>query len=266
MKKSGGILRQIKQVYSYYSDKRFTTISGTLVYFFLMSLAPFLFWLSLFFGKVEITTLTSLPILSAAQPLIQELQSSAAGATSGAGIILLATTLYSSTNFFFHLRRSGEIIYDSKFKKGGIKLRLYSLVLIAATLVLTVIAVSALVFGGRFLSVIFNATVTEFIIYAFAIAALIAVAVLLNIFICPYNIKLSQVLAGSLLTVLLWLVCGVGFAIYLIYASPARLYGKVASIIVFLLWCYLMMNSFVIGVIYNGRYAGILMSKNNFLK
>ena len=38
------------------------------------------------------------------------------------------------------------------------------------------------------------------------------------------------------------------------FANPERLYGRIASVIVFLLWCYLMMNSFVIGVIYNGRH------------
>ena len=37
---------RIIEVYRYYYEKRFTTGSGTLVYFFLMSLAPFLFRLA----------------------------------------------------------------------------------------------------------------------------------------------------------------------------------------------------------------------------
>lgn len=88
------------EVYRYYSDKRFTTVAGTLVYFFLMSLAPFLFWLSMFFGEVDLEKLASFAIFDAIMPFLKELQNSAGGATSGAGIILMVTTLYSSTNFF----------------------------------------------------------------------------------------------------------------------------------------------------------------------
>ncbi|MCD8373157.1 MAG: YihY/virulence factor BrkB family protein [Clostridia bacterium] len=258
------VFDKIAETFKYYSDRRFTTISGTLVYFFLMSLAPFLFWLSLFFGDIDITAITSIPLLSAAAPFIEDIQSNALSATSGAGIIFIVTTLYSSTNFFFHLRRSGEIIYGSNFKKGGVKLRLYSLGVIIAALFLTSAAVSVLIFGGRILSKIFNRLCAEIIIYAFTLAAVTIMAVLLNLFICPYKIKFSQVLAGSLLTVLLWIVCGVGFAVYLKFATPGKLYGKVASLIVFLLWCYLMMNSFVIGVIYNGRYASAYRVKEIF--
>ncbi|MCD7728529.1 MAG: YihY/virulence factor BrkB family protein [Clostridia bacterium] len=255
MENANKIISYFVNTFKYYSDKRFTTISGTLVYFFLMSLAPFLFWLSLFFGKVEVSAITNMPVLSAAAPLVEDLQVNALSATSGAGIIFIVTTLYSSTNFFFHLRRSGEIIYGSSFKKGGIKLRLYSLGIIVAALFLTFLAVSMLVFGGRLIYNILGKVWAELIIYSFALAVAIFAAILLNLFICPYKIRFSQVLPGSLLSVLLWVICGAGFAIYLKFANPAKLYGKIASLIVFLLWCYLMMNSFIIGVIYNGRYA-----------
>lgn len=220
-----------------------------------MSLAPFLFWLTMFLGKVDLDKLASIALFEAILPILKELQAAAGGATGSAGIVLIATTLYSSTNFFYHLRRSGEIIYDSKFKKSGIRLRLASLGLIAATILLIAGAVAAVVAGERVLRVFVNAWVAEFIIYAAALTMIVFVAALLNLFICPYKITLKEVITGSLLTVLLWLVCGGGFVVYLRFADPVRLYGRIASIIVFLLWCYLMMNSFVIGVIYNGRHS-----------
>ena len=242
-------------MFRYYSDKRFTTIAGTLVYFFLMSLAPFLFWLSLFFGGVDLSRMQTIPLFSAVLPFLQELQSSAGSAVGGAGIVLIITTLYSSTNFFYHLRRSGEIIYDSKFKKGGIKLRLSSLGLILASAVLVAVALGAVVAGERFLNSFINVYMSQFVVYGAAVVIVAVVATLLNIFICPYKTGFKDILPGSLFTVLLWLLCGVGFAVYITYANPARLYGRIASVFVFLLWCYLMMNSFVIGVIYNGRHC-----------
>ena len=245
---------RIIEVYRYYSDKRFTTVAGTLVYFFLMSLAPFLFWLTLFFGEVDLSRLAEIPMFDAVLPFLRELQSQAGDAAGGAGIILMLTTLYSSTNFFYHLRRGGEIIYDSKFKKGGIKLRLASLGLIAMVAALIAGAALAVIAGERLLSRFLNPYIAEFIIYFLALAMATLVAALLNVFICPYKIGFKEVLPGSLFTVLLWLLCGAGFVVYMRFANPERLYGRIASVIVFLLWCYLMMNSFVIGVIYNGRH------------
>ena len=247
-------INYIVATYKYYSDKRFTTVAGTLVYFFLMSLAPFLFWLSMFFGNIDLGILAQFPLLDAVLPFLQELQSSAGGAASGAGIILVVTTLYSSTNFFYHLRRGGEIIYDSAFKKGGIKLRFASLGLIGGTILLTAAAIGAVVVGQAFLGRILNAYVSEVIIWAAAVAIMTLVAALLNVFICPYKTTVKEVISGSLLTVFLWLLCAGGFAVYTRFANPVKLYGTIASVIVFLLWCYLMMNSFVIGVIYNGRH------------
>ena len=230
-------------------------MAGTLVYFLLMSLAPFLFWLSMFFGDVDLEELSSLAIFDVVLPFLKELQDSAVGATSGAGIVFMLTTLYSSTNFFYHLRRSGEIIYGGSFKKSGLKLRLASLGLIVATISLIAGALAVLVAGRRLLDGVLNEWLLQFLVFSVALAMAAAVAALLNVFICPYKVTFGEVIPGSLLTVLLWLLCAAGFAVYMRFAEPGRLYGRVASVIVFLLWCYLMMNSFVIGVIYNGRHG-----------
>ena len=240
--------------YRYYSDRRFTTVAGTLVYFFLMSLAPFLFWLTMFFGSVDLGILSQFPLLGSVLPFLRELQSSAGGAAGGAGVVLIVTTLYSSTNFFYHLRRGGEIIYGSKFKKGGIKLRLASLGLIGATILLVAAAVGFVVVGEELLYRASGVIIAETVVAGVAVGMMFLIASMLNIFICPYKTTFIDVVTGSLLTVLLWLVCAAGFAVYMQFADPVRLYGKIASVIVFLLWCYLMMNSFVIGVIYNGRH------------
>ena len=106
------MLGKIISTFRYYSDKRFSTIAGTLVYFLLMSITPFLFWLTLVFGDVHIEELLNHNFFESVAPFLRYLKDSAESAASGAGIVLLVTSLYSSTNFFYHLRRSGEIIYD----------------------------------------------------------------------------------------------------------------------------------------------------------
>lgn len=248
-------MRTIIEEIRYFSDKRFSTLAGTLVYFLLMSVTPFLFWLTLLAGNVDLSFITSHAIFSAVEPVVDYLQTAAKSATGGAGIILILTTLWSSTNFFYHLRRSGEIIYGVEFQRGGIKLRIYSiLIVLAVILALSLIAVVP-IFSAAFLEEIMPSSVAEVISTVFLIMFAFLAAYLLNVFACPYKLRFDEVAAGVLLTVTLWVLCAVGFSIYLRFASPQKLYGAIAALIVFLLWCYLMVNSLVIGIIYNGKYA-----------
>ncbi len=247
-------VKKIRKIFRYYADRRFSTIAGTLVYFFLMSIAPFILWLTLLLGSVNIEQILPDSLFNSISPFISYLESSAQSAAGGAGIILLITSLYSSTNFFYHLRRSGEIVYGSPRVKEGVKLRIISAVLI----VITIIALSLLVpvaISARFILLTFMPEILcDIIAMIFLTVLAFAVALLLNIFACPYKLKPSQALTGSLLTTVLWVIFVLGFAVYVQFASPGKLYGAIASVIVFLLWCYFMMCCFVIGMIKNGSY------------
>lgn len=247
-------MQTIIERYKYYADKRFSTIAGTLVYFLLMSITPLILWLTLLFGNVNAELFLSNEFFASISPILRYLKSSAESAASGAGIILLITSLYSSTNFFYHLRRSGEIIYNSKRVKGGIKLRLASICLIFATITLFAILGTLSVLGSWLLEKFLPYYIAEIIFYLFLTSVAFLVAFVLNIFICPYKRKFFDYVPGSIFTTALWLVFLVGFTIYTKFASPERLYGKFAYAIIFLLWCYVMTNCFVIGVIYNSSF------------
>lgn len=247
-------MRKIISIWKYYTDRRFSTFAGTLTYFLLMSIAPFMLWLTLVLGRVDISRFLNMRLLEGVAPILRYMKSSAESAAGGAGIILLATSLYSSTNFFYHLRRSGEIIYDGSSKKGGIKLRLLSLLLIAATIILVALAAAISVVGTAFMETILPTVLSDAISIVFMTALMFSVAMILNIFACPDGMKISEAVPGSLLTTALWLVFAIGFSVYLMFATPEKLYGKIASLIVFLLWCYIMMSCLIIGIINNGRY------------
>lgn len=256
-------MRRIVKLYKYISDKKYSTIAGTLVYFLLMSIAPFLLWLSLVLGNVHlhVERYLSHELFKSVSPVLSYMKSSAEDAASGAGIILLATTLYSSTNFFYHLRRSGEIIYDSSRIKGGIKLRIASLSLIFAAFILIATIAVIMITGTYFLEKFLPTAFAEIMICTFLTFAAFAVALLLNMFACPYKLKAEEAVPGSLLTTALWLIFLIGFSIYLTFANPEQLYGKIASVIIFLLWCYVMMSSFIIGVIYNSSFKKVRQYK-----
>lgn len=253
------ITRKIADTIKFYSDKRFSTIAGTLVYFLLMSIAPFILWLTLVFGNVDTEQFLSNGLFESISPVLRYLKESAESAAGGAGIVFLLTSLYSSTNFFYHLRRSGEIIYNSKRVKGGIKLRIISLMLIAATIFLVALTATVSVAGTALLNSFLPEIMSKIISMIFITALAFVVALVLNVVACPYKLKISEALTGSLLTTALWLVVSVGFGVYSIFANPERLYGRIAALIVFLLWCYVMMSCFVIGMIKNGSLTPKVM-------
>lgn len=233
-----------------------------------MSITPFLLWLTLVFGNVDVGRFLNHRLLEGAEPVLRYLKSSAetaAGNTvgiarlgsvafDGTGIIFLATSLYSSTNFFYHLRRSGEIIYESRRVKGGLRLRLLSIALIGAAILMIALVAGISVVGTTLMEKILPSGITDGISLLFITALMFGTAVVLNVFACPQKIKPSEAICGSLLTTALWLILGTGFGVYLKFASPEKLYGKIASLIIFLLWCYVMMCCFVIGMINNGKY------------
>lgn len=251
------IYRWGKAHYDVLAQKKYTTIAGTLVFFLILSVVPFTFWLTLLFGKFLVDTeeVLNLEAFTQVKNLLIFLQENAKVASAGASFFLGVTSLYSASNFFYHLRRSGEIIYDMSRKKGGWKVRISALLLTVATMLLLTLFLAILVgmlYIFRWLFPVWLAEICGFFGLLF-IAFLICWA--LNVYLCPFRLRLRDGIRGSVLTSLLWGLSTVGFSIYLRLSNLSKLYGAITAIVVFLLWAYLMMICFVVGVIYNEYYA-----------
>jgi membrane protein len=221
-----------------------------------MSITPFLLWLSLLAGRgsLPLGSLTNLAVFDGIRPFLSYIRQSAESAAKGASFIFLAVTLWSSTNFLYHLRRSGEIIYDSKRSKGGLRLRLLSAALIVLVLFAFVVLAGIFLVAESIPDTSAYKTLVNALLTALSMLVAIFLCVGLNLFLCPYKMKFYEVIPGSLLTVLWWILFSFGFSIYLRFATPERLYGRIASAFVFLLWCYFMMNGFVVGALYNAKF------------
>lgn len=249
--KNGKILKWIKNEYALLTAKKYSTIAGTLVYFFITSAVPFCFWLTLLFGKaVDYETVLNLKIFSGFEKLVSYIVENAASATNDVSVVLLATTLYSSTNLFYHIRRSGELIY-SYDGGSGLKVRIAALALMFLVIIAMAVIIAFFSAAYYFINKYFGATSAETALYCFLPCAAFLFALILNLYICPFRLKLSEALAGALITTALWSVSAIAFRAYLLFANAERLYGAVSAAVVFLLWLYVMMNCFVIGVIFN---------------
>lgn len=247
--------RYVKAKYELLHLKKYTTIAGTLVFFFIMSTMPFAFWLTLLIGKLPVDTekLFSLSVFGSVRKVLEYVQKEALEATAGASVVLLVTTLYSSTNLFYQMRRSGEIVYDVHRKKQGIKTRLAAFILLVCVLILAVAFLFVYAVGSFVLSRWVPWGVEVLADYALLTVLAFLLALLLNVYVCPYKQKWRVFLPGTYVTVGWWIIAALGFSLYLKIGNLTKLYGALSTIIVFLLWLYVMMIGFIVGVIFNSE-------------
>lgn len=244
----------LKEKYDLLVAKKYTTIAGTLVFFLIMSVAPFSFWLSLVLGKLplDFDELMKMNVFDSVKEILEFIRLEAQNATAGATVFLALTTLYSSTNLFYQMRKSGEIIYESTQKSGWrLRFTAFLLIFVAMAFIGLALAVFAV---GRFLSArIFSEFAQSIVAYLLLFGISFALVLLLNAYVCPYPTKLKNFLSGTWLTVIGSSIALAGFGVYLKIGNVGRLYGALSALIVFLLWLYLLMICFVSGVILNSE-------------
>lgn len=255
MEKLRKVYRFLKDKYDLLTLKKYTTLAGTLVFFLIMSIVPLSFWLTILIEKLPVNTeqILQLSIFDSVKDVLLYVQEEAANATGGASLLLFLTTLYSATNLFYQMRRSGEIIYGVHRKKQGVRLRLGALILMFVVM-FTVVAFLLLFAFGTFLFSRYVSGIWERIADYTLLAALsFALVLFLNIYICPYRMSVKHLLPGTGITVSAWAVAVVGFTVYLKISNMRKLYGALSAIIVFLLWLYILMICFIVGVIFNSE-------------
>ncbi len=266
MNKAQKIYRYVKEKYTLLSLKKYTTIAGTLVFFLIMSIMPLSFWLTLIIGRLPVDTeqILSLSVFSSVKNVFDFLQKEANNATTGASIILIFTTLYSSTNLFYQIRRSGEIIYDYHEEKQGLKLRFGALILLIIIMAAAVAFLLIFAFGSFLFSRLFSSVWEKIADYTLLAGVSFLLVLLLNMYICPYKENFRSFLAGTGITVGAWAIAVAGFSVYLKIGNISRLYGALSTVIVFLLWLYILMICFIAGVIFNSEK--ILKKHNKQIK
>ncbi len=243
--------------YRVLATHRYTTIAGTLVFFLVTSIVPFLFWLTLLFGRsgAAAEEILDLGLFGWAKELLLFLRENAEGASRGAGIFFLGTTLWSSSGFFYHLRRSGEIVYGCERHKHGWKIRLSAIALTFAILFFFVVS-GAVIFSAMFLLRRQPPWLFYPLVYALLLVIGFFAAWILNAYVCPYRVSPADTVPGSFVTAVLWLVASAAFAVYLRFATPEKLYGALSLVVVFLLWLYWMMICLTVGMVVSKSRLG----------
>lgn len=255
MEKLRKLYERVREKYAFISSKKYTTLAGTLVFFLVMSIVPLSFWLSLLVAKLPVDTnlILDLPVFDSVKNVIEYVRKEAANATTGVSLLLLLTTLYSATNLFYQMRRSGEIIYDFRRTKKSVRLRIGALALMAIVLAMIIVFLLLFAFGAFVLSKLLSKLWERVLDYVLLAILSFLLVMLLNVYICPYKVHPKRFLLGTCITLVTWAAAIFGFSLYLKISNVGRLYGALSAVIIFLLWLYVLMICFIIGVILNSE-------------
>ena len=251
--------KTVKKFFSYLSKKRFTTVAGAWVFFFLTSVLPLAFLMVTAFGVFKVDL--SLELVSRLPIEYREsgeaIVSTAEKASKGATLIFVFTTFFSGSALLNQMKKDGDFIYgiETKYKRGILR-RVWAILGLVCLFVVFLAVAFLIAFGGNLLSnfsvfnnnPILNMTFSLFFVISFCYFLI----VVLNWFVAPIKLKFTDLALGALISLFIIVLGTIGFTLYLrFFNSYNAFYGSLAGIIVFLLWAYILMIGLVLGVIFN---------------
>ena len=240
------------------NDKKSSTLAGALVYFALLETVPLAYLttltLSAFGSKIDNLFISE--IFKDLKQVIDYVYITAQKLGTSGNIIVALISTYSATNFFYHLRRTGELVYNYLTTNS-------LLVRVASMGIMTLFLFGFALFQGVYFFVskysidIFGVTAGRIINYSVLILSFLLFLIALNLYACPYKIRIKDVLIGSIYTCIFSITMTGGFFIYVNYfANFTEIYGAISVIVIFLMWLYIIMKGLISGMNLNVYYLG----------
>lgn len=259
---------KIVSVFSYVAKKRFSTVAGAWVFYFLIALLPmvFLFITALNFFGLDAGDAVVSRLPEELKEIGDALVTAAQGASGSVTVFFVISVVFSCSTFVTQMIKDGEYLYG-KVREGrsGLFRRLISLGAVAVIFLSFLWSACAFTFGGK---IIGGSRIRQidlprvFFIFTLVIVTCYVIIIALNGFVCPIKTNAANFLIGSLVSLA---VIAAGTLALILYLKFFRLYnafyGGLASILIFLVWSYVVMCGLVIGVCFNA--FGINKNKQN---
>lgn len=250
------------------SNKKTAILSGGLVFFTLLELVPLAYLTTLLvslFGS-QIDFQSNLLIVKQFEGVTKYVFETAKNLGASGNIFAFLVTTYSATNFFFHLRRTGEIVYNYS-SKNNIFTRVISFVIMFVLLVGFFFFQSVYIFIAKLSILVLGSLLGRVVNYTAILLSLLFFICVLNLYACPYKVKIKDVFVGSLYTCIFSIVMTIVFFVYVNYfASYSEIYGKITIIVVFLLWLNIIMKGLIGGMNLNVYLIGKRRKRKIFNK
>ncbi len=271
-----GIWDIIKQTFSGFSDDKVTKLSGSLAYYTVFSMGPLLVVIislcGLFLEREAVegriySVLQEFVGQDTAAQLQQIIKNAAIGNKSTiAAIISGATLLIGATTVFAEIQDSINGIWGlkPKPKRGWLKFLQnrflsFSVIISLGFLLLVSLAITGVIEGlssglkDRYPDVAVAVFYIINLVVSFGISSLIF-AVIFKV-LPDAKIKWRDVLAGALVTALLFMIGKFGISLYISQTKVGSTYGAAGSLVVLIVWVYYTSIILYLGAEFTKAYA-----------
>ncbi|MER0237459.1 YihY/virulence factor BrkB family protein [Fulvimarina sp. MAC8] len=260
----------VMRVKDRFDDHSVTLIAAGITFYILLALFPAITALVAIYGLLadpatiqsQISNLEGIVpsgALGIIQSQLERLTSQTESSLSIAFAISLLLSIYSSTKGVKALFKATNIAYEEKDERGFIKQNLISMGFVVASIVLAIFAIATLVVIPSILSLLpLPAGVTVLVaIIPPILLALLAMAWIAGLFRFGPDRRsptFKWLTPGAVLTILGWVIASIGFSFYAANVKNFdATYGSMASIIVFLMWTWIMMIILLAGAELNAQ-------------
>lgn len=255
-----------------------TAIGAQLTYYLILSLFPFLIFLLNIIGHISVLDesilddwLVFLP--TETQILIKSIVNEIAiGRTDRTISLSLIFTLWSSSLGISAIIRAINKAYNIERRRNYIRQKIISIIFAVALAFLLIIVLLTLVFGETLGNTVFSYIGATEIFYKVwgILRTIIPIVSMIIIFGLLYKysvipnkriyIRFIDTLPGAIFTTVVWIISSSVFSFYVNnFAHYSRAYGRLAGVIVLLIWLYLTSITIVLGGEINGTYANLYL-------
>jgi membrane protein len=272
-----GVWEVLKQSFTGFMDDKVTKLSASLAYYTIFSMGPLLiviiFLCSFFFGREaiegsiygQIEAFVGQDTALQMQEIIKN--ASLEGKSTAAAIIGFVMLLVGATTVFAEIQDSINMIWGLKPKptqKGWwviLKTRLlsFSLIISLGFLLLVSLAITTVIEGlnNRLQAAFPDIAVVFFYIFNLLVTIIVITMLFGLIFkVLPdARIRWKDVLAGSIVTALLFLLGKFAISYYISKSNIGSTYGAAGSLVVLLLWVYYSSIILYFGAEFTRAYA-----------
>ncbi len=184
---------------------------------------------------------------------------------SSVSIIALGITIFSSSSAMYSMVKSINRIYEDDFSRNNLIFRFISIIFMLSFITMIVASYLIISFGGTVLT-FFNLEDLMFIIsivkYFILPALVFAFIYLLYLFSPSVKLRTREVLPGTVLATILLLGFSLIFTNYIsLFTSSFTKYGIFSSLMLLMLWFYLIGLFIMIGALFNSTIQDYSIEK-----
>ena len=251
----------INELVRRYNDNRIAYTSGSMAYFFTLSLFPFIMFLNALIGLVNLDTTTLVALISPFFPaqivdLLVTYNDYIANISNNYVLIFsIIISLYSASRAVNAINITINTIYGIEQRRHPVSDFLLSTIFTLAVGILTLVLLAAIAVGSKLFEQLYivhltGQTITILTITVISLAFIMIFFVLMFLYyFAPYRrMRLRRVVWGSLFSTVGIALIGVAISIYVRLSHRfSLLYGSIGAIIVVMLWFYIFGNIVSIG-------------------